>query len=357
MKERKAWIDWARVCAVVCVVLCHGTESLYGPVLRGEQQVGRLLWLAENTLFTIGRLGVPLFLAITGTLLLDRERDPGEFYRKSFLPLLATTELWIVLNYGFACMFQDVVFRWTDLLKEMVFLRTPELSHMWYMPMILGVYLALPFLSLAVRGVKNTKSFCLPYLVGCAAFLVVPTVNVFLTEAVAGGEPLKIKLELEYLGGLYGMYLLGGYLISRRRVLERVRTWLLMLAFAVSFLLNTAGQYYLYSHGFFKSTRLTWYSSLFLFVMGMTLFELLRRGFSCVHTSRVVELAARCSFGIYLLHKPIQILAARYLPLEELTEGAAIALLSAAGLGFSMLILLPFGLWWKRAGKWLFFIK
>lgn len=70
-----------------------------------------------------------------------------------------------------------------------------------------------------------------------------------------------------------------------------------------------------------------------------------------------MELAARCSFGIYLLHKPIQILAARYLPLEELTEGAAIALLSAAGLGFSMLILLPFGLWWKRAGKWLFFIK
>ena len=65
----------------------------------------------------------------------------------------------------------------------------------------------------------------------------------------------------------------------------------------------------------------------------------------------------------YRAKKPWTLLAylivfrTREIPLEELTEGAAIALLSAAGLGFSMLILLPFGLWWKRAGKWLFFIK
>ena len=103
MRERKGWIDYARVCAVFCVVLCHATESFYGAVVRGEARIDTGLWMLENTLFTVGRLGVPLFLAITGALLLGRELEPGKFYRKSLFPLVGTTEIWIVLNYVFVC--------------------------------------------------------------------------------------------------------------------------------------------------------------------------------------------------------------------------------------------------------------
>lgn len=359
MRERKAWIDWARACAIFCVVLCHAAESCYGSVLRGEQRIGTALWLAENTLFTIGRLGVPLFLAITGVLLLGRELEPGKFYKKSLLPLFVTTEIWIVFNYLFVCIFQDVEFKLVDLISEMCFLRTLELSHMWYMPMILGVYLALPFLSMAVRAVQDVKAFRFPYLIGMIAFLVIPTINVFMAEAVPGGETLKFKLELDFMGGVYGLYLFGGYFIARYRLLGKVKSIYLLLTGMIAFAINTAGQYYLYINEFYKSTRLLWYSSVFIFVMGLILFELIRRIFDKeqAHTAGVVEVTARCSFGIYLLHKPILVLCMKYLPLEQWEVAADFVILLAAGLLISILLLLPFYGKWKKAGRLLFLIK
>lgn len=358
MRERKGWIDYARVCAVFCVVLCHATESFYGAVVRGESRIGTGLWILENTLFTAGRLGVPLFLAITGALMLGRELEPGKFYRKSLLPLVAATEIWIVLNYAFVCMFQDVEFTLADLACEMLFLRTLELSHMWYMPMIIGIYLALPFLSMAVRGAKEAKAFRLPYLAGVASFLVIPTVNVFLAEAVPGGTPLKLKLDLDLLGGVYVLYLFGGYFIAQG-TLKKIKGRYLLLAGGASFLLNTAAQYYLYANEFYKSNRLLWYSSVCIFVMGMALFEGIRRMADTPgrRAVRLIEDVARCSFGIYLLHKPILVLALKYLPIEGWGEPAKIFVLLTAGLGISVLFLLPFVRKWKKAGRVLFLIK
>lgn len=359
MKERKGWIDYARVCAIFCVVLCHAAESYYGSVIRGEQRVDAALWMMENTLFTLGRLGVPLFLAITGALLLGRELEPAKFYKKSLLPLFVTTEIWIVFNYLFVCIVQDVEFKLADLVSEMCFLRTLELSHMWYMPMILGVYLALPFLSMAVRSVQDVKAFRVPYLIGMIAFLVIPTINVFLTEAVPGGETLKFKLELDFLGGLYGLYLFGGYFIARYRILEKVKLFTLLAAGAAAFLLNTAGQYYLYVHEFYKSTRLLWYSSVFIFAMGLILFELIRRIYEKkrAYAPVAIEAIARCSFGIYLLHKPILVLGMKYLLIKQRNQIMGIVILLVAGLMFSLLLLLPFYKKWRRGGRILFFIK
>lgn len=358
MKERQSWIDYARVCAILCVVLCHATESFYGAVMRGEYRIDTVPWLVENTLFTIGRLGVPLFLAITGALLLGRELEPERFYKKSLAPLVLTTEIWILLNYLFVCVFQNVEFKFSDLICEMLFLRTLELSHMWYMPMIIGMYVALPFLSMTVRAVKDRKSFGLPYLAGIFVFFILPTVNVFLTEAVPGGETLKFKLELDYLGGAYGCYLFTGYFLSCR-VLEKIKSRYLLLAGGTAFLMNTAGQYYLYVNEFYKSNRLLWYSSIFIFIMGMTLFELVRRFFQKpnVQAAKFVEQTARCSFGIYLLHKPVQILFLKYLPMERWNVMLGILVLLAAGFGISLAVVLPFRRRWKRAGKVLFFAK
>ncbi|MDY4516866.1 MAG: acyltransferase family protein [Lachnospiraceae bacterium] len=363
MGKREGWIDCARVCAILCVVLCHATESFYGDVIRGTLRVSSLSWLLQNTLFTIGRLGVPLFLAITGALLLGRELGPLTFYRRSLVPMLVTTELWIVLNYLFVCTFQDVEFRLLDLVSEMCFLRTLELSHMWYMPMIIGVYIALPFLSMVVRGVENVRDFRFPYLLGMVVFLVLPTVNVFLGEAIPGGETLKFKIELDFLGGCYGLYLFGGYLIARCRILEKIKSRYLLLMAGLAFVLNTSGQYFLYVNEYYKSNRLLWYSSVCIFVMGLLLFEWVRRKFDRqfdrrdMQSVKVITYTAKVSFGIYLLHKPILILSMKYLPVDGLNVIAGILILMISGFGLSLLMLYPFWRWWKGAGKVFFLIK
>ena len=57
----------------------HAVETYYRPALIGDKQIAFIPWLVETLLFTIGRLGVPLFLAISGTLLLSKEKDIFSF--------------------------------------------------------------------------------------------------------------------------------------------------------------------------------------------------------------------------------------------------------------------------------------
>ena len=71
----------------------------------------------------------------------------------------------------------------------------------------------------------------------------------------------------------------------------------------------------------------------------------------------LLEYISRCSFGIYLFHKPLLVLAAKYLPLEGMHTLMKIGILFAIGMAGSMLVTAPFYHKWKRAGYWLFHIK
>ena len=358
-KSRTIWIDYARVYAILCVVICHATESYYGAVVRGEHRINFLPWLVENTLFTLGRLGVPLFLAITGALMLSRDLDPIRFYKKSLLPLVITTEIWIVINYIFVCSFQGVLFQPIDLISEMFFLKSPELSHMWYMPMIIGIYVALPFLAKLTSVLDKGKYFVLPAIVAVISCIVVPTVNVFLKEAVPLDLSFDAKLDLSFLGGTYGIYLFGGYFIGKKKALEKIHTIWIVLGAVGALLLNTAGQYFLYSNHYYKSNRLLWYTSIGICLAGLLLFELLRRiyGKTEKQANRVIGMLARCSFGIYLLHKPLMVLAMKYLPLDSFNVMVRIGCLILIGIGISVLILWPFYLFLKKLGQIIFYIK
>ena len=107
------------------------------------------------SLFTIGRLGVPIFFFITGYLLLDRsydEKNCVKFYKRNLIGLLITTEIWVIIYNCFNMWFKGSECDVFTLLKNMTFLKNTDMSHMWYMPVILGIYLLLPFVANALQN-------------------------------------------------------------------------------------------------------------------------------------------------------------------------------------------------------------
>lgn len=74
-RKRIAWLDLARTFATVAVVICHAVETDYYFICTGSLSATSFHWYYENILFTVGRLGVPVFLMITGALMLGREYD------------------------------------------------------------------------------------------------------------------------------------------------------------------------------------------------------------------------------------------------------------------------------------------
>lgn len=180
-----------------------------------------------------------------------------------------------------------------------------------------------------------------------------------MTEALSSLPTLNVKLDGGFWGGYYGLYFVGGFFIVSKKVLAKIRLSILGITAIGALALNTVGQYYLYSHNFFKTNGLYWYNDAAIFLDGLILFEFLRRLLEgkSLKGKILLEYISRCSFGIYLLHKPLLVVATKYLPLEGMHTLIKIGILFVIGMAGSMLMTAPFYYRWKKAGHLLFHIK
>ena len=142
MKARIFWIDIVKFIAVLFIILAHIVWIV-------EQEIhikGNLL----NDFLTINRiiatLGVPLFMLVSGSLLLGKEfksnSDIFAFYKRGLLPLFITAEIWIVIY----CLVTIRPFSLKEMLLCMAFAHKPEV-HLWYVRLIVIYYLLIPFLN------------------------------------------------------------------------------------------------------------------------------------------------------------------------------------------------------------------
>lgn len=314
--ERLIFIDFARSCAILCVILCHVVELAY---VLFEYNLPPMNIISEFTIFatfTLGRLGVPLFLFISGYLLLGRNYETEGtllFWKTNWLHLFLTTELWIVLLYIVACLSGKQLFHFFTLVKQLFFLESCSYSHMWYMPMILGVYLFLPFIALVLQKIK-LHILLFPGIITFTFLFILPTANVIFTSL--GHSALRTSLSLDFSGGIYGFYLILGFLVSQG-VFRRIRTSLLWLMGASTFIGTVLLQVFSY-HNFQPYN--VWYDCGLLLICALCIFEVFSR--VTIHSScqennpspkslflkkSVLDLS-KCSFGIYILHNPILIL-------------------------------------------------
>lgn len=254
----------------------------------------------------VGRLGVPLFLFLSGTLLLNKrfesDADVLRFYRRNFLPLLLTVEVWCTLytSWLWGTGVEDV--DPLALLARLLFFEQLPVAHWWYMPMILGIYLAVPLIAMAVQRV-SFRIVAVPLVIVTINCILIPTINGVL-EPMGIGPVDTLVLDSTFYGGNYGIYLVLGYYLDRRGLLRRVPGRVLAIGFSVSACL---GVY----EGFVGISL--WYNNLWVFLGALFLFELLRRcdadGTPCQagtiassHAVTLVTWVSTTSFGIYLCH-------------------------------------------------------
>ena len=68
--------DIARTFAIMCVVLCHSVETAYSNI--NYTQLSNISQIFRIVFFTVGRLGVPIFLFLTGALTLKKQIENDE---------------------------------------------------------------------------------------------------------------------------------------------------------------------------------------------------------------------------------------------------------------------------------------
>lgn len=199
------YLEWLRLFACLAVVLIHCFTTLLDNATVAEVGVPRALGWTE-LLVILCRWAVPVFLMITGALLLDPTREVGwPKVRVYFLRIAA-----VLLAFGTVFALMELAFETKSFIPAMIptslmsVLQGRSWAHLWYLYDLLGIYLLLPLLrSFAASAGRRDLERMLLVLFLFA--LVVPTVN----------SALGLSLDtLVWLGSSVFYVLLGWYLRS-----------------------------------------------------------------------------------------------------------------------------------------------
>lgn len=305
-KKRILWLDYVRVIAILCVLITHTTERVYtlnAMTLAQESVYSRIL---SVFMFTVGRLGVPLFLFLTGFLMSGRDYEYERtitFEKRNVLGLVITTEIWIVIYNCFNAWYYQTPLNGKIMIENMLFFRPTEMSHMWYMPVIIGIYLFIPFI---INGLNHTdvRSLFIPLSVAFLALFVIPVVDVFLLAN--GKSAISSLLDFSFSGGAYGFCIILGCLI-RKGVFDRIKTIALILIGAGSFCFTVFMQIYSDMHGVDYNV---WYNAATLILADLSIFLLVSR--MKFISGKIATNISICAFGIYLVHNPVNLILLRY---------------------------------------------
>ena len=286
-------VDCAKCLAIFCVLLIHAASD----VLR-VSQVGSVRWLSSLFWGSISRGAVPLFLLCSGALLLDAERtiSARHIWRRNIPHMLLALFLWaavykaiglITAGQTDAAALRGAVRDWLLWQHE---------GHLYYLPVILLVYAALPLTrTLTVRADAKTTRY---FLVFWAAFgILLPTLRQLGLLQSFGGIIRQWPLPMAW--SAIGCTVLGNAL--RRRPLSARCAGSLFVA---GFLLCFAGTWLLSAKtGELKTPFLEGFSP-GPCLMAAGLFSLCAKAAPRLpqRLSAPVERLSRASFCIYLVH-------------------------------------------------------
>lgn len=210
-KVKVGYLDNLRVTATIAVLLIHSAANVLLPF--GKSPV-HAWWFAN--LYNGGfRYAVPIFVMLSGALLLPREEAIGSFFKKSFLriivPFLFHNSIFAIFNWQVRLGGRSVSPAW-------VFKQFMEGAsyHFWYIYMIVGVYLFIPIIGAWVRKVSKSH---------IEFFLGMWLVTILFDNPHFPG--LHLPVQLPYFTGYLGYLVLGYYLAQH--TFSRTFAWILFV--------------------------------------------------------------------------------------------------------------------------------
>ena len=291
-KTRVEWIDFVRAIAILTVLYIHATDGIFIISSDSLMHFGIYSRLFQFASLFIGRIGVPFFLMITGYLLLDRTYDDErvrKFWTKNCKGLIIVTIIWAVI-YAVSLQFITVGSSQVNYSEA----GSLFFSHMWYMPMIIGMYLSMPFVSSTLNHFDPKTINQATIVFALLAFLL-PFVTLILS--MHGIENVTIQYCLGFSGGVYGIYIILGYLV-KKDLFKKYSTRNMALLAIVSFIICFLFQYYAFIKGY---DFFLWYEFPFILTGSFALFELCSR-MGKVRAYPIVSFLSKYSFAVFLVH-------------------------------------------------------
>lgn len=289
-KKHVLYFDLLNIVACICVVALHCNQMVH-TWMPGKN------WAAGLIIEVICYWAVPVFFMLTGaTLMRYRDRyDTKTFLTKRFRRTVIPFLFWSTVLYFYIVIYRNGGAFGPRRMINAILNNEIEQIYWFFFPLF-SVYLALPVLSLLSDNKK-----ALTYMAGVSFLLV--SVLPFACSAIGISWPGSISIPV--CGGML-MFVILGFLLSETSIPKRTR----MIIYA----LGVASMLFRYAYTYTSSNALGYvdrtyfdYMAFPSVILGVAVFVF----FKHLDTTRLEPFSKQlsklsgCSFGVYLIHKPI----------------------------------------------------
>lgn len=152
MQNRKIYLDRLKTMAIICVIIIHVTGVWWNISVEANT------WLILTAVQSIAKVGVPIFLMVTGALLLDEKKEIGfQKIYKQYLPR-------IILFFLFWAVLYKLLYYWehpmqgnliVSIIKDII--RADVQYHLWYIYALIPIYMVIPVIRKWIAGLTKKE--------------------------------------------------------------------------------------------------------------------------------------------------------------------------------------------------------
>lgn len=279
---RVAYIDVIRIVATFGVIALHVFCTEY------HSSVGTYHWYVSVVGDSLVRWSVPLFVMISGALFLQPAKDVSfRILLKKYIPRLLLAYVFWSIAYSTMTAIGYII----NGRELRLGLLVPHF-HLWYIPMLIGVYLLIPLLRKIVFEEKLARAALLiwiGYLIGCfCKFNQIPQIGIlFNSNSIIG----------------YAGYFVLGYYVSYHNISTKQARWIYSLGIIGAIVCVCGNIIVSQIRGISDGTFLGNLGP-HVVAMSLSLFVFIKKTVSTIENKlmKFVEYVRKDLFGIYLTH-------------------------------------------------------
>ena len=194
-KERIFYFDQIRALAIVLVVLIHICNAF-----MEAHKAGTVGWMIPSFTKGLCVMAVPLFLMISGALLLNRDYELKDFISRKFIRLIPPVIFWGIIFILLRTYAYTGSLDTTSLYNTLLWFLS---DGYWFSWMLISIYLFIPIINSFIKqyDLKGVEYFLVIWFI----YLILYSFNIY---------PLW-QLDLSYFAGYIGFVILGYYINTK----------------------------------------------------------------------------------------------------------------------------------------------
>ena len=289
--ENIQWINNLRLIALYAVIILHSTA----PLLMQYGKVPASNWWMADFLNATVRFAVPVFVMITGALLLHREYEIGGFLKKRLSRVVVPFLFWSLVYIWYSWQNEEFTFSsdaWTNVKLVLHDLKYGSSYHLWYVYMLIGLYFFIPVIGKFVRHATEKEILY---------FLVVWFGVMLITQPYL--SRVNPSVDMHYFAGYVGYLVLGHYLAFKDFNVKHLRLWMWVL-FIFSITLIAIGTWLIIPYSHWPGTMFYEPVNPAVLMLSASVFMIVKLTVPKVPPiiTRIRDFAGSYNYGIYLGH-------------------------------------------------------